>query len=84
MNHVESVNVSEEESASHFGVCRECKHHDGYINIGREHWFYCRQHKTRWSAGSNLFSCWKDETEEEQRDTYEALEFGTFRIVGGC
>jgi len=49
---------------NYFGDCPKCGRNDGYINIGRGHWFVCDRHKTKWYIGSNLFSCWKDETEE--------------------
>ena len=57
----------------YFGGCPECGKTDGYVNIGRNHWFVCDQHKTKWCAGSNLFSSWKDETEEEQRRLFEPV-----------
>jgi hypothetical protein len=66
----------------HFGVCPVCRHENGeYINIGRDHWFYCRQHKKRWCAGANLFSGWRDETLNEQERIFDALGFGSFEIV---
>ncbi len=44
--------------------CPGCGNHDGYLNVGPDHWFVCHRHKTRWRAGSNLFSGWRDENEE--------------------
>ena len=64
-----------------FGACPDCDKHDGYINIGRSHWFYCAEHKTCWIAGSNLFSTWLDQTEDEQRRRYEELDFGSFAYI---
>ena len=55
----------EVETDLHFGGCPHCGETDGYINIGREHWFACDRHKTKWHVGSNLFSSWRDETEED-------------------
>jgi hypothetical protein len=49
-------------------ACPECGRHDGYRNIGKGHWFFCREHKIRWFVGSNLLSSWRNETEEEQRE----------------
>lgn len=50
---------------SHFGVCPECKTgNDGYLNIGGSHWIVCETCKTTWCCGYNLFSDWKDETQE--------------------
>ena len=65
----------------YFGVCPECGKSDGCINIGRAHWFYCTEHKIRWCIGWNLFSGWQYETEDQQRETYERLDFGTFRTI---
>ena len=39
-------------------------HADGYPNDERDYWFFCDRHKTRWRAGSNLFSGWRGENEE--------------------
>jgi hypothetical protein len=65
----------------YFGVCPECHRTDGYINVGRGHWFYCQQHHTRWCVGSNLFDSWKFETEDEQRDIYDRVGFSRFQDV---
>ena len=51
-------------SDTYFGVCPKCRRHDGFLNIGREHWFHCKRHKTKRLAGINLFSGWKSESEE--------------------
>lgn len=47
------------DSESQFGVCPECGRTDGYLNIGRDHWFSCFAHRVKWLAGSNLFSDWQ-------------------------
>ncbi len=47
-----------------FGGCPGCGNTDGYLNVGPDHWFVCHRHKTRWRAGSNLFSGWRGENEE--------------------
>ncbi len=52
-----------------FGGCPGCGNTDGYLNgnmngNGPDHWFVCHRHKTRWRAGSNLFSGWRGENEE--------------------
>jgi hypothetical protein len=65
----------------YFGVCPHCHRRDGFINIRRGQWFYCREHKLKWWAGSNLFSSWRDETEEEQRKIYDELGFGEFKHI---
>jgi hypothetical protein len=48
---------------NYFGGCPECGKNGGFLNIGGDHWFVCHAHKKRWSPGSNLFSCWKEESE---------------------
>jgi hypothetical protein len=47
-----------------FGVCPVCKGQDGYLNVERDHWFKCDEHKVRWHVGSNLFTSWHGEDEE--------------------
>jgi len=47
---------------THFGVCPKTGNNDGYLNDEKKHWFYCEAGKTKWCAGSNLFSTWHDET----------------------
>ena len=70
-----------EECIDYFGVCPICRKNDGYINIGRGHWFFCEEHKVRWYIGSNLFSSWQEETKEEQREIFDKLEFGNYQDV---
>ena len=45
----------------HFGLCPTCGQTDGYLNVDRDHYFVCHEHKLRWLIGSNLFSTWRDE-----------------------
>src|SRR5687768_14149485 len=47
----------------YFGGCPECWRNDGYLNIGREHWFVCSEHQVKWIAGENLFSTWRFESD---------------------
>ncbi len=54
------------------GACPECGKSDGYFNIGKEHWFICRDHKTKWLGGYNLFDNWKDQT-VSQTESISAL-----------
>jgi len=63
----------------YFGACPVCGESDGCLNLGRDHWFYCDQHRTRWWIGSNLFSGWRDEDEETR--AWAAEKAGAFRIV---
>jgi hypothetical protein len=59
-----------ENRGNYFGGCPRCGRTDGYINVGRSHWFVCDEHRTKWCAGYNIFSSWRQETEEEQRKIY--------------
>ena len=63
------------------GVCPTCKRTDGYVNAGKGHWGVCNTHKVLWFIGSNLFSSWKDETEEEQRKAFEPID--SYTMVRG-
>ena len=62
-----------QQASRRFGSCPTCGRHDGYLNVEQEHWFICRKHKHKWHAGSNLFSCWKDETPETWEKNLELL-----------
>tara|TARA_R110002020_G_scaffold39950_2_gene118166 strand:+ start:4076 stop:4309 length:234 start_codon:yes stop_codon:yes gene_type:complete len=55
--------MDEEHTNTHtyFGVCPICGKQDGYLNIQRDHWFVCHEHKIRWHVGSNIFSQWREE-----------------------
>lgn len=55
------------------GGCSDCGDVDGYVNAGRTHRAYCLAHKTSWIVGSNLFSGWQDETEDEQRAKWDGV-----------
>jgi hypothetical protein len=65
----------------YFGGCPRCGKNDGYLNVGRWHWFYCAEHKTKWCAGSNLFSSWQNEAEEDQERVYNKVGLGEFAEV---
>ena len=69
------------EVSDYFGLCPTCHKDDGYLNVGRTHWFYCKEHKKRWCVGSNLFSSWRDETEEQQRKFYDEVGMSEFETV---
>lgn len=44
------------------GVCPKCAKTDGFVNLGKEHWFICRDHKSKWFAGVNMYEGWKNQT----------------------
>jgi hypothetical protein len=63
----------------YFGWCPECGSHDGYCNIGRDHWVFCDAHRTKWWVGSNLFSAWRDDDEATWERNAEHL--AAYRVV---
>jgi len=44
-----------------FGLCPHCNCAGHYVNVHRAQWFFCAVCRTRWRAGENLFSSWRDE-----------------------
>jgi hypothetical protein len=59
---------------AYFGLCPNCGGgNDGYLNIGKGHWFVCNQCKTKWFFGSNLFSTWRYEDEDTWRQNHAKL-----------
>jgi hypothetical protein len=54
----------EVKTSHYFGGCPQCGETDGFVNVGRAHWFTCDEHRTAWCIGSNLFSGWREETDE--------------------
>lgn len=57
-----------------FGGCPVCGKNDGYLNVGRCHWFMCDEHKTKWLRGANLFSSWRHETEADWEKNHERIK----------
>lgn len=67
-----------------FGSCPECGRRDGCFNVGRGHWFVCHEHRVCWCVGSNLFSSWKLETEDQQRYAHDVEPgWGAYEEVDG-
>jgi len=64
-----------------FGVCPTCHKTDGYANAGNTHIFFCIEHRVRWTIGVNLFSSWRDQSEDEQRRIYNPVGLGDFTGV---
>ena len=62
---------------AHFWGCPMCPRSqppDDVYNAGRTHIGVCHQHRIGWRLGANLFSSWKDETEQQQRERYREIE----------
>ena len=62
------------DSPPYFGGCPECGETDGYVNVRSCHWFVCDEHRTKWCAGSNLFSSWHDEAQKLWETNAEKLD----------
>lgn len=61
--------------SDHFGCCLKCKKPmDRFVNIGRGHWAVCEKDKTKWFIGSNLFSSWRHETDDDWRRNFEQIK----------
>lgn len=65
----------------YFGACPTCHGSDGYMNIGKAQWGYCKAHKVTWCFGINLLTSWRHETEEEQRAQYNDIGMGWFERI---
>jgi hypothetical protein len=63
----------------HFGVCPVCGVGDLFLNLGRDHWFYCEEHEVTWFVGANLFGAWRHEDEETWRKNEEKLD--GYRVI---
>lgn len=63
------------------GGCPVCGGVDGMANVGRTHWYYCLEHKKKWSPGANLYSGWRNQSEEEQRRIYDEIGLSGFEEV---
>ncbi len=66
-------NTEAEIDIEYFGGCRICGKNDGYLNLGREHWFVCHTHRMRWCWGSNLVSSWRFENESDWKKNWERI-----------
>jgi hypothetical protein len=60
---------------NHFGQCPKCKKNDGYVNIGRNHWFFCKKHQVKWYGGHDMFPRWQDEHASLWKQNEEFMSF---------
>jgi hypothetical protein len=65
------VEVSADQA--YWGVCPYCLGHDGYLNLGRSHWFVCHSDRVRWLVGENLFSTWRHQTADDWNANWELI-----------
>lgn len=62
------------EEVDAWGGCPLCGKHDGYLNIGRSHWFVCHEHRTKWCGGENLFSTWRRESPADWDENWRRID----------
>ncbi len=74
------IPIPEIQYSKHCGVCPICNKTDGFVNLGKEHWFICRDHKTKWFVGVNLFEGWENQT-VAQAQSIEMLLNGYKEVV---
>jgi len=58
----------------HFGVCPQCGKTGEMLNVADYHWLVCHEHKLRWLIGSNLFSSWQHENEDDWQRNFEIMQ----------
>jgi len=76
------MEMSKQVTTEHyFGGCPKCGGVDGMTNVYKTHVFFCKQHKTMWSPGSNLFSSAKSETLEYQKRRWDEIGLEEFEEV---
>jgi hypothetical protein len=74
-----------DDCGDYFGNCPVCGTSGCYLNLGRTHVFYCEDHKIGWVVGSNLFSSWREETEEDwQRNLAKLDDFQKIDARDAC
>ena len=56
-----------------WGGCPKCGRNDGHLNVGRDHYFFCQQHQVFWWLGSNFFTTWEWETQDDWQQNHEML-----------
>lgn len=59
---------------TYFGVCPTCELTDGYLNVGRAHFFVCHVHRVRWLIGDNLFSSWRFLSPDEWQANWDQIK----------
>lgn len=56
-------------------VCVRCDNPTCWIcSIGRQHWAYCEACRVKFMVGENLFSHWREQTEEQRNENRKFLE----------
>ena len=75
----EDMTPEEIGTQGYWGFCPDCHRlPNGYINMGKDHFFICPACRVYWFVGSNFLG-WPDETEQQQRATYDRMGIADFR-----
>ena len=65
-NRTSEVYVSDEYP---YGTCKACwqsgRNSSPYVNVYKEHWFHCGEHRIKWCPGYNLMSSWQYEDQAD-------------------
>lgn len=62
-----------------FGACKKCHSEGIHFNIERLNMVACENCKTQWEIGSNLFSGWKNETEDIWNEN--TRKYGDYEMI---
>jgi len=54
--------------------CVRCGVECAFRNIGREHWGFCDPCRIKWCIGENLFSGWREQSDEVFEENWEFLK----------
>ena len=65
----------------HWGVCSDCGGSDGYVNVGKSHWFLCHEHRKMWCIGSGLFSSCRGQSLDDQQAIWDRLGLDGYEDV---
>lgn len=57
-----------------FGLCPVCKRAPMILNVHKQHFAVCHEHKLAWASGWNLMSGWRHEDQKTWDDNRALLE----------
>ena len=66
-------------SGNYFGDCPHCFKSNGFVNVASSHFGICNEHRVFWPIGANLFSNWREESQEDW-DRNRKLLLGFTRV----
>lgn len=66
--------IDAERADDYFGLCPHCHREPEYVNVCKENYAICSDHKVFWWIGHGIFSSWQEETEEDWQRNTELLK----------